>query len=143
MMGCVVFFHSPGATGAILFVLGTTRHPSRWCDGRYNGGVGRHRTVGMGRKTHERSSLLFLKLLNKTSWLLSIAGFFLFSCRADGMRSLVNSEGAVIEFSRKPKTHRQKAKIRTNPRLSSRFCLFCGAKKTGKNQPGAAPNFCL
>ena len=57
MMGCVVFFHSLGPTGAILFVFGTTRHPSRWCGGRYNGGVGRHRTVGMGRRTHACASL--------------------------------------------------------------------------------------
>ena len=37
MMGYVVIFHSPGPTGAILFVFGTTRHPSRWCGGKHNG----------------------------------------------------------------------------------------------------------
>ena len=49
------------------------------------------------------------------------------------MRNLINSGGGdELLFAGN--------KIRIKMRLSSRFCVFCGAKrKTCKNQPGAAP----
>ena len=69
-----------------------------------------------------------------------MAGFSFFSHRAPGMGNFVNSEGrgAVSYFSRKPQTHRQSRKMRTKPRLSSRFCLFCGAK-LAKPSPVTCP----
>ena len=67
-------------------------------------------------------------------------GISFFSHRAPGMGNFVNSEGrgAVSYFSRKPQTHRQSRKMRTKPRLSSRFCLFCGAK-LAKPSPVTCP----
>ena len=52
-----------------------------------------------------------------------MAGFLLFSCRAPGMGNLANSGGGgELIFRGEPK-------IRTTMRLSSRFCVFCGAKQ--------------
>ena len=61
-----------------------------------------------------------------------MAVFLLFSCRAAGMGNLINSFGGRwVGFSRE-------TQIRTAMRLSSRFCVFCGAKPV-KAEPGAAP----
>ena len=59
-----------------------------------------------------------------------MAGFLLFSCRAAGMRNLINSGGRWVVFPREAELGQNAAFLAFLRILRS---------KTGKKQPGAAP----